>query len=146
MAIKSMRPRLPPIELFVSYAHEDEVAAKRIVATLTRHNVRTWFSVRNITGAQQWQDEIGNAHDRCDWFLVLLTPAAVESMWVKRELAYVLGERRYEGRIIPLLLKDCSLRKLSFTLTTLQIIPFRHPTSAYRALLDLWGMTFRAKD
>jgi hypothetical protein len=40
----------------------------------------------NIRGAQQWHDEIGTALKRCDWFLLVLSPQSVRSMWVKHEL------------------------------------------------------------
>jgi hypothetical protein len=46
----------------------------------------------------------------------MLSPAAVESEWVKRELVRALNDRRYVGRIIPVLLLPCDLDKLSWTL------------------------------
>ena len=52
----------------------------RVADELRRHGVRTWHSDHNIRGAQQWLDEIGKALERCDWFIVILTPAAVESL------------------------------------------------------------------
>jgi hypothetical protein len=56
--------------------------------------------------------------------MVLLTPNAVKSMWVKRELNFALIEKRYEKRIIPLLFKKCDFHKLSWTLPQFQIIDF----------------------
>jgi hypothetical protein len=62
-------------------------------------------SKANIRGAQQWHDEIGTALKRCDWFLLVLSPQSVRSMWVKHELVYALQASRYRGRIIPVLCK-----------------------------------------
>ncbi len=58
--------------------------ARRISGLLRRHGIPVFFSPQNIIGAQQWQDEILKALQRCDWFLVLLSPDAVDSMWVIR--------------------------------------------------------------
>jgi hypothetical protein len=134
---------LIPSEIFLSHSHKDHAATVRLAEVLQRHGVPSWFSERNISGAQQWLDEIGAALERCDWFIVLLTPAAVESKWVKRELTYALNEDRYDGRVIPLLVQDCDYKKLAWPLSTLQIIPFRRFPTGCTALLKLWGIGYR---
>src|SRR5437588_472308 len=94
-------------EAFLSHASQDDAKARRLRKVLIDHGVSVWFSPHHIMGAEQWQDEIGKALARCDWFIVALTPAAVRSMWVKRELQYALSQERYQERIIPLLFKKC---------------------------------------
>src|SRR5579871_4932688 len=103
-------------EVFLSHASRDHAKASRLRKLLLAHGVPVWFSPHHIKGAQEWQDEIGEALARCDWFMLLLTPDAVKSMWVKRELNYALTEERYKKRIIPLLFKKCGYRSLSWTL------------------------------
>jgi TIR domain len=112
-------------EVFLSHASQDHAAARKLRDFLLAHGVPVWFSPHHIRGAQQWQDEIGAALKRCDWFLVLLTPRAVKSLWVKRELNYALIEKRYEGRIVPLLFKDCDFRSLSWVLPQFQMIDLK---------------------
>src|SRR5437867_5069624 len=111
-------------EVFLSHASQDHEAAHRLRELLVAHGVPVWFSPHHIRGAQQWQDEIGAALARCGWLMVLLTPHAVKSMWVKRELGYALSEKRYQDRIIPLLFQKCDLRALSWTLPQFQTIDF----------------------
>ena len=41
--------------------------------------------------------------------MVLLSPQAVDSMWVRREVAFALYEKRYHERIIPLTYKPCNM-------------------------------------
>ena len=106
-----------PSEVFLSHAHQDVLLTTKLAETLRQHGVTVWYSERHIKGAQQWLDEIGAALDRCDWFIVLLTPSAVESKWVKRELTYALNEDRYEGRVIPLLAKKCNYKLLAWPLS-----------------------------
>jgi len=102
-----------PKELFVSHASGDRKFVDRLAKVLERHGIRYWYSRRNLIGAQQWHDEIGAALKRCDWFLIMLSPAAVKSQWVKLELVSALNDRRYRNRIVPVLAKPCDYRKLS---------------------------------
>jgi hypothetical protein len=111
-------------EVFLSHASQVHAKARRLRDLLIAHRVPVWFSPHHIRGAQQWQDEIGEALARCGWFMVLLTPHAVKSMWVKRELSYALIEKRYEERIIPLLFKKCDISALSWMLPQFQVIDF----------------------
>jgi len=68
-----------------------------------------------------WHDEIGRALARCDWFVLVLSPEAVLSNWVKRELIYSLQQDRFEGHIVPLLYQACDYDELSWTLSQLQM-------------------------
>jgi hypothetical protein len=134
---KASRPR----EVFLSHSSKDHVAAKRLAKFLQARGIRIWFAPAHLLGAQQWHDEIGKALARCDWFVVLLSPDAVKSEWVKRELQYAIRERRYIGRIVPAVLKQCQLKRLSWTLGALQQIQFeRRFQSGCREFLRIWGI------
>ena len=69
-----------PTEVFVSHSHVDQEFAERLVGVLRRHQIPVWYSDTDIQGAQQWHDEIGKALQRCDWFIVVLSPDSVASM------------------------------------------------------------------
>ena len=126
-------------EVFLSHASRDHAKARRLRQLLIDHDVPVWFSPHHIRGAQQWQDEIGEALARCGWFMLLLTPDAVKSMWVKRELNYALIEKHYQDRIIPLLFKKCDFRALSWTLPQFQFIDFtKDYWKACEKLLRIW--------
>ncbi|HEX5052093.1 MAG TPA: toll/interleukin-1 receptor domain-containing protein [Planctomycetota bacterium] len=130
-----------PAELFLSHANSDRETAGAIAGTLRQHGIPVWFSSTNIQGAQQWHDEIGAALARCDWFLLLLSKKAVVRPWVKRELLFALNDRRYENRIMPVLLGACDWKRLSWTLGALQMINMtRDVAAAYREILATWGV------
>lgn len=113
------------------------VPAAVVLATLLRtHGIPVWFSETDLRGAQDWHDEIGSALRRCDFFIVLLSPASVKSEWVKRELTYALRNPRYNGRILPILLAPCGYESLSWTLGAIQTIPTSDPA----AILRTWGL------
>lgn len=126
-------------EVFLSHASQDHDQASRLRDVLVAHDVPVWFSPKHIKGAQQWQKEIGAALKRCDWFMLMLTPHAVNSMWVERELSYALIEKRYQNRIIPLLFNPCDYEKLPWVLPQLQIIDFTGDSAAALSqLLRVW--------
>ena len=79
-----------PNEVFLSHSNRDRPFVRKLVDVLRRRGIPVWYSETNIQGAQQWHDEIGAALRRCDWFVLVLSPHAVESKWVKRELLYSL--------------------------------------------------------
>ena len=133
-----------PREVFFSHASRDRRMAARIAAALREHGVPVWYSETNLVGAQQWHDEIGAALARCDWFVVLLTPQAVASRWVKRELLYALRSPRYDERSVPIYYRNCEVARLSWALDDYQRVDFTGDFgSGCRSLLRTWGLGFR---
>lgn len=64
-------------------------------------------------------------------------------MWVNRELAYALTQKRYENRILPVLLRKCNHDALSWTLTTFQMVRLTAGfTAGCRELLRVWGVRY----
>lgn len=135
---------MPPAEVFVSFAHADHERVEPVIAALRRHGVPCWFAPQQIRASQAWHDEIGLALDRCDWFMLFLTPHATASRWVKRELRYALGESRYDDRIVPIMLEPCQPRALSWVLGGIQHIDATafSQDDLCRELLPLWGLGF----
>jgi hypothetical protein len=139
-------PLASPNELFLSHAHQDEEFASSLAETLRHHDLRVWYSRTNILAGQQWHDEIGKALERCDWFAVVLSPAAIRSRWVKRELAYALLENQYDNRVIPLLYKPCNYKKLAWELRSIQMVDFTGTFSdGCRKLLSIWELPYKER-
>ena len=133
-----------PREVFLSHSSNDRRFASRIAETLRQHGVPVWYSQTNLLGAQQWHDEIGEALARCDWFLVVLSPQATRSKWVRRELLYALRSSRYEGRIVPIRQRACDPAMLSWTLEDFQAVDFvRDFDDGCRSLLRIWGLGYQ---
>lgn len=134
-----------PQEVFLSHSSLDREFAGTLAEVIRRHGIPVWYSQTNILGAQQWQDEIGAALQRCDWFGVVLSPRSVESMWVKRELLYALQQSRFENRIVPIVYQASDYERLSWALSLFQMIDFTHGLEhGYRELLRIWGLGYRA--
>lgn len=131
-------------EIFLSHSSRDRQFATEVAEELRRHGIPVWYSQTNIMGAQQWHDEISDALQRCDWFVLVLSSNAVKSEWVKHELLFALNHRQYRKRIVPLLYKNCKYEKLSWTLSNFQIVDFTWSAeNGYRELLRVWGLGYK---
>lgn len=132
-----------PKEVFLSHSSLNRGTASEIASTLRNHGVPVWYSPTNIRSAQQWQDEIGKALRRCDWFVVLLSEESVGSKWVKLELNYALSHSQYDEHVLPIRLDGCDPEKLSWTLGIFQQVELNGaPDTAYSQILNTWGLGF----
>ena len=139
----STRRAAPPQEVFLSHSGRDRAFVRRLAEMLRRHGVRTWYSEAHLVGAQRWHDEIGRALRRCDWFILVLSPGAIKSEWVKRELIFALNEKRFHERIIPVARDACDAARLSWTLSSFQFVNFIDDfDDGCRELLRIWGRPF----
>ena len=136
-----------PNELFLSHTSANRPFVDDLAEALRLHGIPIWYSDTNIVGAQMWHDEIGKALARRDWFILVLSPDAVLSKWVKRELISSLQEDRLEGRIIPLLYQQCAYDELSWTLSQLQMVDFSQDFhDGCRNLLRIWNIDYSPTD
>jgi hypothetical protein len=140
--LRSRRSR----EVFISHAVKDRAFVRRLLKVLKGNGIHYWISEKHIPGGADWHDEIGRALKRCDWFLIILSPNAVRSVWVKRELMYALQPNRYQGKIIPVYFRPCRHELLSWTLANFQFIDFRKDFEVgCKRLLKLWGIRQKPK-
>ena len=135
-----------PKEAFLSHSSRDRQFATEVTEVIRRHGIPVWYSQTNIIGAQEWHDEIGAALRRCNWFVLILSPNSLKSAWVKHELLFALNHHQYRNKIVPLLYKSCKYEKLSWALSSFQIVDFRQSVAdGYRELLRVWGLGYKVK-
>lgn len=133
-----------PTEVFLSHSDQDRKFVTALVKALKKHNIPVWYSKTHIRGAQQWHDAIGEALLRCDWFAIVLSPNAVKSIWVKRELLFALQQDQFNDRIIPILYKPCKYELLSWTLSIYQTVDFTKTLDkGCSELLKIWRIDFQ---
>ncbi len=133
-----------PKEIFLSHSSDDQAFAMHVADTLRQHGLVVWYSPTNITAAQQWLGEIGAALERCDWFIVILSPNSVKSRWVKYELNDAILQDRFDGKIVPLRYAHCRERDLSWVLPQLQIVDFTTShDDGFAQLLRVWQIDYK---
>jgi adenylate cyclase len=83
-------------KVFLSYAREDEAAAKQLADGVGRAGHDVWWD-RHIQGGSRFSAEIDRELKSADAVVVLWSDASVESAWVQDEAA----EGRDSGRLVP---------------------------------------------
>src|SRR6266496_3692548 len=132
--------RLSPKSVFLSHSSKDRAFVEKLSNALACHHVPVWYSQVDIQGAKQWHDEIGRGLKNSDWLAVVLSPNSVKSRWVKHEVLFALRTEKFNDRIVPIMLKDCNVDDLSWTLENFQVISFtRSFHEGCRNLLKVWG-------
>jgi formylglycine-generating enzyme len=109
--------RLPaernPRQIFLSHAHQDAQVAHELAHDLEAHGYDIWLAPDSIRPGEKWVEAINRGLEESGLFVLLLSPAAVASRWVKMETnAAIEFEHEGEMQIFPLLLKACRLPPL----------------------------------
>ena len=97
--------------IFLSHSHADKPFARQLARDLKRHGVKVWLDEAELQIGDSLIEKLEEAIDTTDYLGVVLSPASVESKWVKREVMVAL-EEEIEGKrvkVLPLLVADCTL-------------------------------------
>src|SRR5581483_10258050 len=96
--------------VFISYSHtSDRVYVEKLVEFLQQSGLTVWLD-REIISGDRWASVIRAQIDACSALIVVMSPAAEESVWVNREInqAEEMGKPIY-----PLLLNGRRFFRLS---------------------------------
>ena len=96
-----------PRRVFLSYAQTDRHLARTLAKDLSAAGFAVW-SDREVMPGDNWARKIAEALDESDAMVVIVSPAAAKSEWVRREVEFALGSPRYAGRLIPVVAKPTS--------------------------------------
>lgn len=97
-----------PKQVFISYMHDDTHFAHRLASDLQARGWRVWIAPDSIHPGETWGEAISRALEECGVFVLVLTPAAVQSRWVTTE-ANLAIELEHKGvlRFIPVKAENC---------------------------------------
>ncbi len=119
-------PNENAIEIFYSYAHEDEALRKELekhLALLQRQGYISGWNDRSISPGSNWEQEI-NTHLNTAQIILLL----VSSDFLASDFCYSVEMKRAlerhgtkEARVIPIILRPCDWKDALFS--KLQVIP-----------------------
>jgi hypothetical protein len=128
---------------FISYVHEDTVAAEYLVGVLRANGIEVFWD-RNIPPGRRWLDVIRDAIENGDFFIPLFsrqwqsrskTVANEELLWAREQLRRMPHERAW---FVGLRIDECDVPDdpigAGETLHNLQFIDF--PAVGWRAALD----------
>ena len=89
------------MQIFLSYAQSDEAFAKALSSHLARRGLSVWSPKDEVLPGDNVWLRIGEALKKSKAMIVLVSPDAMRSEHVRREIEYALGDQNYEGRLFP---------------------------------------------
>ena len=98
-------PVIQPSQIFISYSRVDSDFVDRLETDLRAHGHPTWVDRMRLEGGDDWAERIGHEIAQSGVMIVVLSPDAVASKWVRREIT-VADERNMP--IFPVLFKAVS--------------------------------------
>jgi len=98
--------------LFISYSTHDQEFADRLYADLQAKGVRCWFAPHKMRGGLKVYEQIDEAIRVYDRLLLILSPASMESEWVKTETFKAREREIKEGRRVLFPIRLCSFEAL----------------------------------
>lgn len=87
--------------VFVSHSHQDAVFTKRLVADLAAGGADVWVDVDEIEHGD-FQEHINQALVGCQWYVLVLSPEAIHSNWVRMETNAAI-QRKMAGQLKEIL-------------------------------------------
>jgi len=125
--------------VFISHANQDAQFAHRLATDLQRLGVQVWIASESIRPGEGWVSAIERGLEESSHVVVALTPAALESRWVKKETDIAIAqERKGLRQVIPLDVEPC---KVPLLLSSYQMVSFRRDYDAgLSQLADILGV------
>ena len=105
---------LDTIQIFLSYAREDEGKVEKLYQKLSDAGFKPWMDKRDIFPGEQWKSRIPQAIRRSDFFLACLSANSVSKRgFIQREIrdALDIWQEKLDSDIylIPVRLEDCEV-------------------------------------
>ena len=106
--------------VFLSYSRRDwDGFVRDLVEDLAQGAHKVWLDQDYILGGDDWMDAVGAALQECDSLLLVLSPDAINSKYVKMEYRYFFKQ---EKPIVPVVCR--TVENMPFELATLHYLDF----------------------
>ena len=106
--------------VFISYSRRDSEATRHIVAFLRDRGIPVWVdNEKLVPGTPIWEEEVENAITLASAIVVVMSPDAKTSAWVRREISLADQHRK---RIFPVLVRGDEGSAISLRLTGRQYV------------------------
>jgi hypothetical protein len=129
-------------KVFISHATKDrEFVDREVIPLLKRHAVSVGYIPVDVGAGESFSDKIREGIEGCDGLLVVMSPDASKSRWVKDEVhtAFTLESKQ----ILPVMYKTCRPMDIDLRLGPLDYVDYRSdPDTARRQLLDRLGRVY----
>jgi hypothetical protein len=104
------------LRVFLSHSHKDNAWCDGFVAELKHYGLDVWYDREGLYVGAQWVQTLEKELQERDIYLIVVTPDAWTSQWVRDELSLALGQRKH---ILGVL---CKPTRVSGFLTNYQLL------------------------
>ena len=94
------------MQVFISHSHSDSSLAARVSESLRKAGLDVWNHDLDVLPGDNWAAEVARALNESEAMVVLVTPEALRSPYVRREIGFALGSQNYDNRLIPVAIGD----------------------------------------
>ena len=84
------------MKVFISHSSEDEALASKVVSYLEQAGLDVWYDGREIMPGDNWADKVAQGLRESEAMVVLVTPSALESNSLRRDIDYALTQIRFK--------------------------------------------------
>lgn len=91
----------PEIQVFLSHVKSDRAWAQKLSQELAAAGIHVVDPFSELLPGDNWSLKIGKALDESEAMIVLISPEAVKSDWLRSEIQYALGSEKFQDRLIP---------------------------------------------
>lgn len=111
MRNKRESERTQSCQIFLSYAHDDEYAARIIADKMRKKGFGVLPDMYELDTVDALASAIQNAISASDYLVVLLSPNSVKSAWVQKELNAALAREltTRDITLLPVIIADCEI-------------------------------------
>jgi hypothetical protein len=103
------------MKVFITHSHGNRPLVRQVVKTLKQAGLDVWDDEYDTYPSDNWAKVTGEALEQSDAMVVLVTPDALDSVIVHRDIGFALSNIQFEYRVIPVLVGvDLDVAKKNF--------------------------------
>ena len=128
------------MKVFLSHADSDEHLARRMATRFREVGLDVWDRTRDILPGDDWAALVSHALQESEAMVVLLTPDAMRSSFVRAEIDYALGHRRFRQRLVPVLVgnpEELKTENIPWILARLKPVRIREHENEQEAINEI---------
>src|SRR5712692_4914060 len=122
-------------KVFLSYDRADREPARKIADHLREAGFQVWDPEQEILPGSDWTSLLRKALESAVAVVVFISPKAVESRSVSREIEYALGAKHLRGRLIPVVLRPT--KAAPWILRFLQPVRYEGPSKTSQQIVEI---------
>jgi hypothetical protein len=92
------------MRLFLSYDSRDSHFAEELLPRLLAQKLKVWDPARELYPGSNWLLEAGQAFERADAVIFLISEHSVDTPALRHEVQYAISNLRFKDRVVPVIL------------------------------------------